>query len=195
MLHGAPHMWGWAGGAAHLGAQNPLGLPATFSSVVAGTREAAFVYAISSAGVAFAVTRACSSGELDKCGCDRTVQGGSPQGERAKRGYTMHNNAHPHCPHGPKGATLWRKGKIIYEIIFQSLLIVHASASGRVPGSGAQGVRCSPTPWPSLSSFPRMGSKTGQTSSVLAKGGLRRINFICPTLALCLRLPVVWLLR
>ncbi|OXB60735.1 hypothetical protein ASZ78_006098 [Callipepla squamata] len=45
-----------------------------------GTREAAFVYAISSAGVAFAVTRACSSGELDKCGCDRTVQGGSPQG-------------------------------------------------------------------------------------------------------------------
>lgn len=48
---------------------------------LAGTREAAFVYAISSAGVAFAVTRACSSGELDKCGCDRTVQGGSPQGE------------------------------------------------------------------------------------------------------------------
>ncbi|XP_044524652.1 protein Wnt-4 [Gracilinanus agilis] len=44
------------------------------------TREAAFVYAISSAGVAFAVTRACSSGELDKCGCDRTVHGVSPEG-------------------------------------------------------------------------------------------------------------------
>lgn len=53
----------------------------TIVCAVAGTREAAFVYAISSAGVAFAVTRACSSGELDKCGCDRTVQGGSPQGE------------------------------------------------------------------------------------------------------------------
>lgn len=53
---------------------------------LAGTREAAFVYAISSAGVAFAVTRACSSGELDKCGCDRTVQGGSPQGECLNRG-------------------------------------------------------------------------------------------------------------
>ncbi|KAM8796305.1 protein Wnt-4 [Eudromia elegans] len=56
-------------------------LPVFGKVVTQGTREAAFVYAISSAGVAFAVTRACSSGELDKCGCDRTVQGGSPQGE------------------------------------------------------------------------------------------------------------------
>ncbi|NXK90993.1 WNT4 protein, partial [Formicarius rufipectus] len=55
-------------------------LPVFGKVVTQGTREAAFVYAISSAGVAFAVTRACSSGELDKCGCDRTVQGGSAQG-------------------------------------------------------------------------------------------------------------------
>ncbi|KAL2296592.1 hypothetical protein Nmel_015912 [Mimus melanotis] len=61
-------------------------LPVFGKVVTQGTREAAFVYAISSAGVAFAVTRACSSGELDKCGCDRTVQGGSPQGECLNRG-------------------------------------------------------------------------------------------------------------
>ena len=44
------------------------------------------MYAISSAGVAFAVTRACSSGELEKCGCDRTVHGVSPQGEWGRWG-------------------------------------------------------------------------------------------------------------
>lgn len=44
------------------------------------------MYAISSAGVAFAVTRACSSGELEKCGCDRTVHGVSPQGKCGRWG-------------------------------------------------------------------------------------------------------------
>lgn len=45
-----------------------------------GTREAAFVHAISAAGVAHSVTRGCSSGQLEKCGCDRTVRGKSSEG-------------------------------------------------------------------------------------------------------------------
>ncbi|XP_046881256.1 LOW QUALITY PROTEIN: protein Wnt-4a-like, partial [Hypomesus transpacificus] len=47
---------------------------------VTGTREAAFVYAISAASVAFAVTRGLQQGELEKCGCDRNVHGVSPEG-------------------------------------------------------------------------------------------------------------------
>nr|CAD7199107.1 unnamed protein product [Timema douglasi] len=35
-----------------------------------GSREAAFTYAISSAGVAYAVTAACSRGNISECGCD-----------------------------------------------------------------------------------------------------------------------------
>ncbi|XP_038061751.1 protein Wnt-4-like [Patiria miniata] len=45
-----------------------------------GTREAAFVHSISAAGVGYEVTRSCSSGYLQKCGCDRTVTGTSDEG-------------------------------------------------------------------------------------------------------------------
>ena len=50
------------------------------SLVDAGTREAAFVQAISSASLAYAVVRSCSSGRLDRCGCDGTVKGRSANG-------------------------------------------------------------------------------------------------------------------
>lgn len=45
-----------------------------------GTKEMAFVHAISSAGVAHALTKACSAGELENCGCDRSLRGTSTEG-------------------------------------------------------------------------------------------------------------------
>uniref|UniRef100_A0AAU7EB66 Protein Wnt n=1 Tax=Terebratalia transversa TaxID=34513 RepID=A0AAU7EB66_TERTR len=45
-----------------------------------GNRESAFVHAISAAGVAHSVTRSCSTGRLDRCGCDRTIRGRSQKG-------------------------------------------------------------------------------------------------------------------
>lgn len=47
----------------------------------AGSKETAFVYAVTSAGVVHAVTQACSSGNLTVCTCDLTSEGRStPQG-------------------------------------------------------------------------------------------------------------------
>lgn len=37
--------------------------------LILGSREAAFTYAISSAGVAYAVTAACARGNISLCGC------------------------------------------------------------------------------------------------------------------------------
>ncbi|XP_013395211.1 protein Wnt-7b isoform X2 [Lingula anatina] len=47
-----------------------------------GSREAAYAYAISAAGVAYAITQACSQGNMTSCGCDRRKMDGrfSPQG-------------------------------------------------------------------------------------------------------------------
>lgn len=42
---------------------------------LAGSREAAFTYAIIAAGVAHAITAACTQGNLSDCGCDKEKQG------------------------------------------------------------------------------------------------------------------------
>jgi len=48
------------------------------------------VHAISSAGVAHALTKACSAGELENCGCDRSLRGTSPEGFEVKFTPTFH---------------------------------------------------------------------------------------------------------
>jgi len=45
-----------------------------FSHCLAGSRETAFTYAVSAAGVVNAISRACREGELSSCGCSRTAR-------------------------------------------------------------------------------------------------------------------------
>lgn len=53
---------------------------------VAGSKEAAFTYAIIAAGVAHAVTTACTQGSLSGCSCDKEKQGFYNQEEGWKWG-------------------------------------------------------------------------------------------------------------
>lgn len=55
-------------------------------SLPPGSKEAAFTYAITAAGVAHAVTAACSQGNMSHCGCDREKQGYYNQEEGWKWG-------------------------------------------------------------------------------------------------------------
>lgn len=55
-------------------------------SLSPGSKEAAFTYAITAAGVAHAVTAACSQGNMSHCGCDREKQGYYNQEEGWKWG-------------------------------------------------------------------------------------------------------------
>ncbi|KAF4522014.1 hypothetical protein B566_EDAN010863 [Ephemera danica] len=43
------------------------------------SREKAFIYAVSAAGVAYAITKACSRGELNECSCDNKVRQRKPK--------------------------------------------------------------------------------------------------------------------
>uniref|UniRef100_T1JPJ6 Protein Wnt n=1 Tax=Strigamia maritima TaxID=126957 RepID=T1JPJ6_STRMM len=45
------------------------------------SREKAYVYAVSAAGVAYSITRSCSKGEIAECGCDDKVRTKSTKGK------------------------------------------------------------------------------------------------------------------
>ncbi|KPP72349.1 protein Wnt-7a-like [Scleropages formosus] len=58
----------------------------TLRSLPAGSKEAAFTYAIIAAGVAHAITTACTQGNLSDCSCDKEKQGFYNQEEGWKWG-------------------------------------------------------------------------------------------------------------
>lgn len=56
-------------------------IPSVFGGVLnVMSREKAYVYGVSAAGVAYSITRACSKGELNECGCDNAIRQRKPRG-------------------------------------------------------------------------------------------------------------------
>jgi hypothetical protein len=53
--------------------------PFLFSLPIAGCRETAFIYAITSAAVTHSIARACSEGSIESCTCDYSHQTRAPQ--------------------------------------------------------------------------------------------------------------------
>lgn len=43
-------------------------------NIILGTKESAYIHALTSAGIAYAITKACSTGRLRSCGCDLTMR-------------------------------------------------------------------------------------------------------------------------
>lgn len=52
-----------------------------FHFLVSGSRETAYIYSISSAGVMYSVTRACAQGTLIGCGCDDSTRKSDTEGK------------------------------------------------------------------------------------------------------------------
>ncbi|NXO86279.1 WNT2 protein, partial [Sitta europaea] len=92
-----------------------------------GSRESAFVHAISSAGVVFAITRACSQGELKSCSCDPKKKGSA----KDSKGHFDWGGCSDNIDYGIKFATAFvdakeRKGKDA-----RALMNLHNNRAGR----------------------------------------------------------------
>ncbi|XP_009322380.1 PREDICTED: protein Wnt-2 [Pygoscelis adeliae] len=91
------------------------------------SRESAFVHAISSAGVVFAITRACSQGELKSCSCDPKKKGSA----KDSKGHFDWGGCSDNIDYGVKFARAFvdakeRKGKDA-----RALMNLHNNRAGR----------------------------------------------------------------
>ncbi|XP_043944677.1 protein Wnt-16 [Protopterus annectens] len=56
--------------------------PSVFGfELTSGTKETAFIYAVTAAGLVYSITRSCSAGNMTECSCDRTLMGGGSAAE------------------------------------------------------------------------------------------------------------------
>ncbi|XP_060734596.1 protein Wnt-2 [Tachysurus vachellii] len=91
------------------------------------SREAAFVYAISSAGMVHTLTRACSQGELDSCSCDPGKKGSSHDA----KGPFDWGGCSDHVDHAIKFTQAFVDAKEKKERDARALMNLHNNRAGR----------------------------------------------------------------
>ncbi|ROL43260.1 Protein Wnt-2 [Anabarilius grahami] len=91
------------------------------------SREAAFVYAISSAGMVYTLTRACSQGELENCSCDPGKKGSSHD---AKGAFDW-GGCSDHVDHAIKFTQVFIDAKERKERDARALMNLHNNRAGR----------------------------------------------------------------
>ncbi|KAK3549235.1 hypothetical protein QTP70_034231 [Hemibagrus guttatus] len=91
------------------------------------SREAAFVYAISSAGMVHTLTRACSQGELDSCSCDPGKKGSSHD----TKGSFDWGGCSDHVDHAIKFTQAFVDAKEKKERDARALMNLHNNRAGR----------------------------------------------------------------
>ncbi|XP_031712922.1 protein Wnt-2 [Anarrhichthys ocellatus] len=91
------------------------------------SREVAFMYAISSAGVVYTLARACSQGELDSCSCDPKKKGSS----RDAKGSFDWGGCSDHVEHAMRFSQGFVDAKERKERDARALMNLHNNRAGR----------------------------------------------------------------
>lgn len=101
-----------------------------------GSKEAAFLSAISSSGIVYAITNACSTGSLNECGCDQTQL----EGHEISKGWRW-GGCSADIRHGLKLARKFLDAREIAETA-RSLMNKHNNKAGRKAVMDNMGTEC-----------------------------------------------------
>ncbi|XP_066595351.1 protein Wnt-10a-like [Prorops nasuta] len=106
-----------------------------------GYRETAFAYAISAAGVAHSVARACSMGRLLSCGCDPSSYKGKPPSAKAKTTQWKWSGCSHNLDYGIEFSKQFLDGRERAGDI-QSTVNLHNNQAGRLAVATNMQLRC-----------------------------------------------------
>lgn len=148
-----------AAGARHSPARS---LPVPISLPMAGSREAAFVYAISSAGVVYAITRACSQGDLKACSCDPLKRGRS----KDERGEFDWGGCSDNINYGIRFAKAFVDAKEKKVKDARALMNLHNNRCGRMVSAAPAAEPCARPAPPVPPAPPSGGTGSGSSSGI-----------------------------